>query len=64
MHCFKARILTHYLLATQAEVNQNIHQSVHFLPLTIVVWEKFTVGYFRVKIVHGKIFSSTGVSKF
>ena len=27
-----------------------------------VVWGKFTVGYFRVKIVHGKIFSSLGVS--
>ena len=29
---------------------------------TTVVWEKFTVGYFRVKIVHGKIFSSHRVS--
>ena len=27
-----------------------------------VVWEKFTVGYFRVKIVYGKIFSSLRVS--
>ena len=27
-----------------------------------VVWEKFTIGYFHVKIVHGKIFSSRGVS--
>ena len=27
-----------------------------------VVWEKFTVGYFCVKFVHGKIFSSLGVS--
>ena len=27
-----------------------------------VVWEKFTVGYFRVKIVRGKIFSSLRVS--
>ena len=26
-----------------------------------VVWENFTVGYFRVKIVRGKIFSSLGV---
>ena len=26
-----------------------------------VVWEKFTDGYFCVKIVHGKIFFSTGV---
>ena len=28
-----------------------------------IVWKKFTVGYFRVKIVHGKIFSSLEVSK-
>ena len=27
-----------------------------------VVWGKFTVGYFRVKIVCGKIFSSLRVS--
>ena len=27
-----------------------------------IVWEKFTVGYFRVKVVLGKIFSSLGVS--
>ena len=27
-----------------------------------VVWEKFTVGYFRVKIVRGKIFLSLRVS--
>ena len=27
-----------------------------------VVWEKLTVGYFHVKIVRGKIFSSLGVS--
>ena len=26
-----------------------------------VVWEKFTVEYFHVKIVRGKIFSSLGV---
>ena len=26
-----------------------------------VVWEKFTIGYFHVKIVHGKIFSSSGI---
>ena len=26
-----------------------------------VVWEKFTVGYFRVKFVHGEIFLSLGV---
>ena len=26
-----------------------------------VVWEKFTIGYFRAIIVHGKIFSSLGV---
>ena len=30
--------------------------------LCTVVWEKFTVGYFRVKTVHDKIFSSLGVS--
>ena len=30
--------------------------------ISTVVWEKFTVGYFRVKIVRGKIFSSLGVS--
>ena len=29
--------------------------------MNTVVWDKFTVGYFRVKIVHGKIFSSLGV---
>ena len=29
---------------------------------TTVVWKKFTVGYFRVKFVRGKIFSSLGVS--
>ena len=27
-----------------------------------VVWEKFTIRYFCVKIVHGKIFLSLGVS--
>ena len=27
-----------------------------------VVWEKFTIGYFRANIVHGKIFSSLGVA--
>ena len=27
----------------------------------IVVWEKFTVGYFNVKIVHGKIYLSLEV---
>ena len=27
-----------------------------------VVWKKFTVGYFHVKFVCGKIFSSLGVS--
>ena len=30
--------------------------------LYTVVWEKFTVGYFRVKIARGKIFSSLRVS--
>ena len=30
--------------------------------VSTVVWEKFTVGYFRVKIVRGKIFLSLGVS--
>ena len=28
-----------------------------------IVWEKFTAGYFHVRIVHGKIFSSLGVSE-
>ena len=28
----------------------------------IVVWEKFTVGYFHVKFVIGKLFSSVGIS--
>ena len=51
------------MLATRAEVDQSTHQSVHFLPLTIVVWDKFTIGHFCVKIVDDKIFSSTGVSK-
>ena len=27
-----------------------------------IVWEKLTVGYFHVKIILGKIFSSLGVS--
>ena len=27
-----------------------------------IVWEKFTVGYFCVKIVRGKIFLSLGLS--
>ena len=27
-----------------------------------IVWEKFTIGYFRVKIVCGKIFSCLRVS--
>ena len=27
-----------------------------------VVWEKFTVGYFCMKVVRGKIFLSRGVS--
>ena len=27
-----------------------------------VIWKKFTVGYFRVKFVNGKIFLSLGVS--
>ena len=30
--------------------------------MTTVVWKKFTVGYFRVKFVHGEIFFSLGVS--
>ena len=33
-----------------------------FQELCTVVWEKFTVGYFRVEIVRGKMFSSLGVS--
>ena len=27
-----------------------------------IIWEKFTVGYFRVNIAYGEIFSSLGVS--
>ena len=30
--------------------------------MNTIVWEKFTTGYFCVKIVHGKIFSSLRVS--
>ena len=30
--------------------------------LATVIWEKFTVRYFRMKFVHGEIFSSLGVS--
>ena len=32
------------------------------LKCSTVVWEKFTIGYFRVKVVCGKIFSSLEVS--
>ena len=35
MHYYKSRIFTHTLLATLSEVDQKIHQSVHFLPLAI-----------------------------
>ena len=31
------------------------------MKIATIVWEKFTVGYFRGKIVHGKIFSSLRV---
>ena len=31
--------------------------------ITIVVWKKITIGYFHVKIICGKIFSSYVVSK-
>ena len=30
--------------------------------INAIVWEKFTIGYFCARIVHGKIFSSLGVS--
>ena len=32
------------------------------LKCSTVVWEKFTIGYFRVKVVCGEIFSSLEVS--
>ena len=38
---------------------QDTFSAVH---CATIVWEKFTVGYFRVKYVHGEIFSSFGVS--
>ena len=36
--------------------------SLFTVPENTVVWEKFTIGYFRVKIVRGKTFLSLGVS--
>ena len=34
--------------------------SSHTRILATAVSEKFTIGYFHVKIIHGKIFSSLG----
>ena len=41
-----------------------LHRQLHIAIICsyTVVWEKFTVGYFHVKIVRGKIVSSLGVS--
>ena len=35
----------------------------HIVMMCTVVWEKTTIGIFRVKIVYGKIFTSLGVSE-
>ena len=40
----------------------NIFYSIHTNFQGTVVWKKFTVEYFHVKFVCGKIFSSLGVS--
>ena len=39
----------------------SIFKSAYIVMMYTIVWEKFTIGYFRVKIVHGKIFTSLGV---
>ena len=41
---------------------QTVTYTVAIICSYTVVWEKFTVGYFHVKIVRGKIFLSLGVS--
>ena len=40
----------------------SLYRAFHSAIASTVVWKKFTVGYFRVKFVRGKIFSSLGVS--
>ena len=46
-------------LARKYQKHQNFPLSVFCVT---VAWQKFTIEYFRVKFVRGKIFSSLGVS--
>ena len=50
-----------YIIIMRAELKLNVIDSGTFHYNT-VVWEKFIVEYFHVKIVHAKIFSSSRVA--
>ena len=50
------------LITLSSVYEKNFDLTIRIELKTTVVLEKFTVAYFRVKIVCGKIFSSLGVS--